>query len=275
MIKNLMTTDPKLIVDCLHEAFSDYAVPMKMPSKYWIDRWEMANISYEYSYGYFDNHQLVGFLLHGLDHWNGNDCFYNMATGVIPTYRGQGIVTKIYEHCKALLSSNKINYGYLEVLTNNKKAIRAYEKAEFKIIDELISYQLSPLKNSNSDFHFSKVEEYNSEKYKHLKHHRLSFEHRDEIINRNPDAFSIFELRQANNCTAYAIVKVSNQNILQFGFLNNNMKRYGIPLFSKLGKEFPTSRIINISKKDLELVNFLNEINFQVFISQYSMQLHY
>jgi len=38
MIKNLIRTDHKDIVDCLHEAFSDYPLPIKMPYDYWKNR---------------------------------------------------------------------------------------------------------------------------------------------------------------------------------------------------------------------------------------------
>ena len=75
MIKSLTHIAVEDIVDALHDAFSDYAIPIRMPVDYWKDRWLMANIDYDLSFGYFDDDTLAGFVLHGIDHWQNEKCF--------------------------------------------------------------------------------------------------------------------------------------------------------------------------------------------------------
>lgn len=274
MIDSLEHTDITTIVDCLHEAFSDYALPMKMPYAYWEKRWLMSNIDYSLSYGYFDNEDLKGFILHGIDFWKGEKCFYNMATGVVPAYRRRGILRDIYKTAFEALGKAGCISGYLEVLCNNEKAIKAYEKSGFEIIDEMHCYvipkeygkDLQPLGVSTSS-------ECNPSKYQQLIHHELSFEHRSDVIKRQPESFSSIELHENGELAAFAIVKDANGNITQFGFRDNELDRYGESLFSALSQHYNGPRLINISIKDEALHDFFRKNRFQALISQYMMRV--
>ncbi len=51
---------------------------------------------------------------------------------VLPEYRGQGINAKVTERLISWSLEQGVEFGYLEVYSENKPAIRAYEKFGFK-----------------------------------------------------------------------------------------------------------------------------------------------
>lgn len=273
MIKDLTSCTHEEIVDCLHDAFSDYALPMKMPYGYWKNRWQMAKLNTDLSYGYFDKDSLKGFILHGIDTWKDETCFYNMATGVVPAYRRKGILSALYKKALPHASKASCTCGYLEVLCNNTKAVKAYEKSGFSIIDKADSFIVSTELQFDLSFRLHAPENWNTKDYEHLIGHDLSFEHRSSVIKRDPDSFECFVLREKDNLAAFAIVKKSNHNMVQFGFLDGNIERYGPSLFGQLVSSHPGLKIINISEKDEALISFFKKYKFRDLISQYIMRV--
>lgn len=274
MIKSLEKTDPVQIINCLHEAFSDYKIPMKMPEEYWLNRWHMAHIDYSLSYGYFEGNTLCGFVLHGIDVFRNLKSFYNMATGVIPEHRGKKIVKQIYSDALDKLRSAGCQLGTLEVLCDNAKAIGAYESTGFKISDKLLSFRFpTELLRIEHSFKIEQLDIWNASKYDPLKHHLLSFEHRNSIVERRPEAFKVYELYDKDILKAYALVKLSNRTLIQFGSLNNALDDYIPALFYSIKEVFPDCRIMNINDKDTQLLEFLEEHKFQFFIDQYAMEI--
>lgn len=273
MIKNLIRTDHKDIVDCLHEAFSDYPLPIKMPYDYWKSRWHMAHLNTALSYGYFTEQRLKGFILHGIDEWGGEKCFYNMATGVVPAYRRKGILNALYE--KALIHASEASCacGYLEVLCNNVKAIKAYEKSGFSIIDKADSFIVATDIQFDKTLQLQSPDKWQAEDYEHMIGHKLSFEHRSSVINRDQDSFSYYELNQDENLLAFATVKNSNHKVVQFGFLDRDIDRYGPSLFGQLSSKYSGLKIVNISEKDEAQISFFKKHKFRNLISQYMMRV--
>lgn len=270
MIKDLSNTDVKEIVDCLHSAFSDYAIPMKMPQEYWQSRWEMVNIDYSLSFGVYDQSRLVGFILHGVDILDGSKTAYNMATGVIPEFRGQRLVKQMYDHSLSALKAAQCASLRLEVLTDNTKAIKAYQSAGFHISDEMLSYQIPlDLKTSNQ-YKLIKRESWSITEYKDWAKHKLSFEHRDIVIERDQDKFNCFELHNDDKVVAYGISKKANDTLVQFAFKasNNSLKT---TFFAALKQKLNQPRIVNISTNNTELIQYFDAQNFHLFIKQYEM----
>jgi len=272
MIKNLENTDPNVIVDCLHEAFSDYVVPMKMPHEYWINRWNAARIDYSLSFGYFDNGKLVGFVLHGIDNREGKLCFFNMGTGVIPSHRGQKIVKQIYDSCYHELLRSGCERGVLEVIQSNEKAIKSYKSVGFELELELISFNGRPLSYTHP-YNFSEVIPERIERYLDLINHNLSWEHTPKTVMYDKSQFTFYEMHKSDETIGFAILKKSNNNVTIFGVKDGNWNKYGAPLFSEIQKKHPEFKIINIDTRDIDLINFFEENKFSVLIKQFEMKL--
>ena len=88
----------------------------------------------------FDKGKLVGFIIHAIDKRNGDYIAFNTGTGVVPEYRGTKIVQSIYEYAIPELKKEGITKCVLEVITENHKAINAYQGVGFNICKHLKCY---------------------------------------------------------------------------------------------------------------------------------------
>ena len=133
VVRHLGNTDFKVIMDCFLVAFENYFVKMPTDPNFYKQRWQAAGVRFNMSYGMFDGTQLVGFIINAVDERHGERIAYNSGTGVIPEYRGQGIVKAIYDYAIPDLIKKGITKCLLEVITENVKAISSYEGVGFKI----------------------------------------------------------------------------------------------------------------------------------------------
>lgn len=136
-IRTLRKTSPVQLVEAILAAFEGYFVPMPADVDYWMMRFKGARVDPDFSFGVFDNEELVAFIIHGIDFHNGIKTAFNTGTGVIPAYRNRQLVSKLYEHALPLLRENGVGKCMLEVITANEKAIRVYEKNGFRSLRKL------------------------------------------------------------------------------------------------------------------------------------------
>lgn len=272
MIKSLIDIDRQLIVDCLHHSFSDYALPMKATTEYWLSRWDAARIDYDLSYGYFYENKFAGFILHGIDIVENKEAFFNMGTGVIPEFRGNRIVKQVYEYCLPILRQKGIEEGYLEVLCDNEKAIKAYQSTGFSISNKLFCYSGLPLEKTHI-YQGSIASQVEIEKYKALSQLHLSWEQTDQTIIFDPSMFTAIELKHGDTLVAFAIIKTSNQNLTQFGVLDQDWGKYGKALFSEVYQHFEKYKLINIDERDEGVNSYLIKNKFPGLLNQYEMKI--
>lgn len=131
-IKNLADTDITEIVECMTKSFENYFVKLPSEVDFWAKRYEVARVDYGLSYGVFDNEKLVAFIIHGIDFHNGKKTAFNTGTGVLEEYRGKKLVDHIYDFSIPKLKANGITKCLLEVIDENHRAIRVYERIGFQ-----------------------------------------------------------------------------------------------------------------------------------------------
>jgi GNAT superfamily N-acetyltransferase len=106
------------------EAFSDYAVPMKMTADALEAMQRRRGFVAEASYGAFDGDRLVGFVLTCVD----GDQIYNSGTGVVPSHRRSRVARQLLD---AVIERVPHTRYVLEMLEDNAKAIAFYRNAGF------------------------------------------------------------------------------------------------------------------------------------------------
>jgi len=121
------------IADVLNASFSDYIVPLNLNIEQLEYKIVTENIHLDLSVGVFSSGQLVGFMLHALQIVDGKLSAYNAATGIIPAYRGRGLVGKMYQYLLPKLKTRAVVQMRLEVIIGNNAAIRAYEKMGYQV----------------------------------------------------------------------------------------------------------------------------------------------
>ncbi|WP_316751959.1 GNAT family N-acetyltransferase [Pedobacter gandavensis] len=139
-IKNLENLDLEKLVAVINLSFSDYIVPLQLTLDQLKSKIAAEDIKLQLSIGVFDADQMVAVMLHGLRDTPNGLTVYNGATGVIPDYRGKGLVRKMYDHLLPELKKLKVQQMVLEVITGNHPAIKAYEKMGYTVARTLNCY---------------------------------------------------------------------------------------------------------------------------------------
>jgi ribosomal protein S18 acetylase RimI-like enzyme len=130
-IRTLTTQHIDDLLEAFNDAFADYMVPFELDAEQLLFKIASENIQLEWSVGFFEKEKLIAFMMHGVRVQSGKTVLYNAGTGVLPEYRGQGLVGKMYNYIRPFLRTNQVEEIVLEVIENNQSAIRAYEKIGF------------------------------------------------------------------------------------------------------------------------------------------------
>lgn len=139
-IRHLTLADKDQLRHTLNAAFADYITPFQLNEEQFAFKLHAESVSLEHSVGVFIADELVAFMLHGLRTQAGKQIVYNSGTGVLPAYRGQGLVGKMYAYTLPIMQEQGIAAMQLEVLEENSSAIRAYEKNGFQIRRKLLCF---------------------------------------------------------------------------------------------------------------------------------------
>lgn len=136
-VNSLESTPIEIIFDCFMTSFESYFVSFPNDLNYFKKRWQATGIDFSYSFGMFDQDKLVGFMLQAIGKYEGQLTAYNAGTGVIPSYRKQGVVAKLYDEAIPILQAKGVEACMLEVIKENEPAIRSYKRIGFKKTAEL------------------------------------------------------------------------------------------------------------------------------------------
>ncbi|SEW29940.1 GNAT family N-acetyltransferase [Chitinophaga arvensicola] len=123
-------TTPDLC-NTFNAAFSDYIVPLHLTPSILEQKMQGENLLRDYSIGAFAGQQLGGFILHAVDNKEHPTVLYNGGTGIIPAYRGQHLVQKMYDQFIPVYQDKGIRKIVLEVISTNLPAIKAYTNTGF------------------------------------------------------------------------------------------------------------------------------------------------
>jgi ribosomal protein S18 acetylase RimI-like enzyme len=125
------------------EAFSDYAMDAsRVTEESLLARAAKNAVDFDLSVGAFDDGRMVGFVLIGVDLWQGGLAAFDAGTGIVPEFRGEGLAKRMFDHALPGLRARGVTRFLLEVLKENERAIRAYRKAGFKTTREFACYAL-------------------------------------------------------------------------------------------------------------------------------------
>ncbi|MEL6193247.1 MAG: GNAT family N-acetyltransferase [Bacteroidota bacterium] len=120
------------LMECFLEAFDGYFVKMPEDHDYYRERWKAAGVDYSWCFGISNGDKLAGFIIHAMGDKRKGLTAFNTGTGVIPAYRGRKLVNQIYQEAIPALKAGGIHRSQLEVISQNEKAIKAYERVGFK-----------------------------------------------------------------------------------------------------------------------------------------------
>ncbi len=274
--KTLENTSTVKLLEVFNLAFSDYVVPLSLTIEQLEDKIKSDNIKLEFSVGAFDNNQLVAFILHGYNIEDEVKKIYNAGTGVIPLYRGNKLTAKMYEYIMPVLNENNIDKIILEVITENKVAIKIYEKIGFKTIRHLNCLKgLINISNPINDFEIRILEKYDWAKFKHFWDFNPSWQNSISAVE-NLKKYNIsIGVYENEILLGYIIYNPKLKRIHQLS-VDKNCRRRGIgrQLLKYISTNYETEiSINNIDYTSPDVIQFMYNAGMKGFIKQYEMEL--
>ena len=237
---------------------------------YYKQRWKIAKVDFNLSYGMFDDEKLIGFIINAVDERNGTKIAFNTGTGVLPEYRGKKIVKSIYDYAISDLKMNGITKCSLEVITENCKAIKYYQSIGFEICKTLECY------SGNINLKISeKVEldkgSYDTFDWNNLPNQDLySWDFHSRTIKSGD--YSYYQIIKDNLPESYFVINPKNGYLAQFEILEENKGNWN-RLFNGIKNISETIKIINIDKRLSEKIEFINSIGLSKTVNQYEMEM--
>ncbi|MEM9076205.1 MAG: GNAT family N-acetyltransferase [Bacteroidota bacterium] len=269
-IRSLQNIEFNTIIACFLEAFAGYFVQMPTDAAYYRDRWQRAKVDYSLSFGMFDAERLVGFVIHAVDKRNGKLVAYNTGTGVVPEYRGNGIVDALYAHALPLLQKRGIESCTLEVITKNAPALKVYQRIGFKISKQYHCYHGDISKmEKRIDFTCKKAD------FAHFDWNRTnqaSYSWDNHIESIRNGGFELHTVYGENQLESFFVISAEAHYLAQFDVLNGDDDSWE-RLFLAIREVSQTVKINNVDTLLRDKVTHLNQLGLKNTIDQYEMEL--
>ncbi|GAE01478.1 acetyltransferase [Clostridium botulinum B str. Osaka05] len=271
-------------IETLHEtflnAFSDYQVKMDLPILKFQYMLQRRGYVAKASIGAFNDETLVGFVLNGVRNWDGKLTAYDTGTGVIETYRKQGITSNMLLNVRQLFKEMGVEQYLLEVIQSNTSALQLYKKQGFKILRDFECFHLDKNKyNPITTYKIEHVNMINSNDWRELTElwdFVPSWQNSIDSINAVSDAFIYSIVRLDDNIVGYGVIDKKTGDIPQIA-VNKNYRRKGIArsIFADLIKntESYNINVINVDGRYKSMKDFLLKLGFECGVSQYEMIL--
>jgi hypothetical protein len=261
-IKSLENTSPLEIYQCFKSAFTDYVIPLELDQNMTLERWKLAGVDYQKSYGAFDNGECIGFILN----LNLGDTLYNFGTGVTPAHRGKQLVTKIYEKLP------KFDYYSLEVIKENVRAFHLYQKLGFVIERELISVTgtLEITEETNKNLTYRVLPLSYNPSHEAIRLFNLSAENSMATLMLHPTHYELHEIKAQNELKAYAIYHPATASLRGIGAAASIAENLD-QLFIKMKLSGEKVRVMNIDLKARTVLDYFQERGLEILVAQYEM----
>jgi ribosomal protein S18 acetylase RimI-like enzyme len=263
------------------EAFSDYVFPFALTEEQFKNHIILNGVDLTRTVGCVAGDRLVGFSLNGFGEWNGKPTVYDAGTGVIPSFRRQGISDEMFEMIIPEFRSQGIKQFLLEVITENHGAVKLYEKLGFKRVRELSLLQCDkPIADARPDGSNIQLKQLDAPDWNIFSKFWIgkpSWQNSKEAIDRSSDKKRIVAAYADGECAGYVIFSSNFGRIAQMA-VGKEFSRRGIG--RRLAQAVQRStvpgysiQVINADKVIPDVNAFFESLGFYERLSQYEMML--
>lgn len=282
-IETLEKTGITTIHETFKEAFADYQIDISyMTLEVMTRRFTKNGFRPDLSVGIFDKGELKGFTIVGTGIFKNSRTAYDIMTGLVKDYRGQGLANKMFDLIKTKMKTQAINKFCLEVLQENEAAIKAYEKTGFIKARKFNCYSLNLVELKQAK-HIQTIVFIDHAKKSDLDYFvksldwEPSWENHFESIKRIPDQVDIFVARSLNKniglLVYYPTIKWILGLVVDPAYRNKGVASSLLEyLVLNLSPEVEKIHLINVLEDDIGMNNFLIKSGFKEYTRQFEMQ---
>lgn len=274
-IITLENTDLQSIVAVLNESFADYIIPLQLTVEQLEQKIAAENIQLNLSIGVVSERKLVGFMLHAFNNTDGNVAVYNAATGVVPEFRGKGLVAMMYEALLPKLQELEVKTMLLEVIVGNDSAIRAYEKMGYRVNRTLDSFKGGvAVAAENKNLEVRECVNLDWERLKSFWTTSPSWQASAQTLDNSKDRLSVLGAYEDGELVGYVAFYASLARIQQLAVVPNQ-RRTGVAtkLIEAMKAAVGSSEIAinNVDHEAEEVIAFLQRMGLTYRLSQFEM----
>jgi GNAT superfamily N-acetyltransferase len=270
-VKNLAGLDFNELLACFLKSFENYYVKMPTDSQYYHDRWTLAKVDFNLSYGMFENEKLVGFIINAIDKRNGVKTAYNAGTGVLPEFRGKKIIKAIYDFAIPDLRKNGITRCTLEVITKNKPALKSYQGVGFSIQKNYKCFQGKIELQQNGEVTLQEMNKNKIDWQALPRQGFYSWENQGASIENGNFKFCF--VTNDDKPESFFVINPVTGYLPQFDIINNENKGWD-RLFQGIKQVSENIKINNIDDRLTSKINYVNSIGLVNYVDQYEMELN-
>ena len=268
IIKNLAGVPLEKIVACLTIAFEGYFVQMPSDVDFWRNRYKGARVDFELSFGAFKDNKLVGFIINGVDYLEGKLTAFNTGTGVIPAFRGQQVVDRLYAFAIPFFEEKGITNCALEVIQENARAIKVYERIGFAKKRSLNTYK-GTITSELQNVDIQAVD------FQNLlrglpDHDYYAWDFSNEALLLLKDTYTTYLVHRPNKkAVGYFVINSTNGTVAQLDSSDADLPY----LLSGIQQIAPAIRIVNVDEKRTKLIQNLLHCGLENTINQFEMEM--
>ncbi|GET35053.1 acetyltransferase [Prolixibacter bellariivorans] len=266
------------LFNAFHSAFADYEISIsKEELRLMLVR---RGFDASLSVGAFDGDRLVSFILNGTGTFQGLPTAYDTGTGTAKSYRGQGLVTRLFNESLPALREAGIKQYLLEVLQNNDKAISLYKRLGFEVTRSFHYYRQSqsqltlPPKALLEGFSLQETSLPADDIAESFADFHPSWQNTIEAFHRNPETFYCVTCCHEGIPVGYGISEFETGDISWLS-VDKRHRRIGIgtALLKSLLEKITTeqAKVVNTASDAESLNAFLEVCGFPLGGKQYEM----
>lgn len=262
-IKPLTDVAIQDVVECLTKAFDGYFVTMPSDVQFWESRFSNSRVDMSLSWGAFDEDKLVGFAVNAIDLQHSIMTAFNTGTGVLPAYRGNQLVDKMYDFGMESLVKGGVKRCSLEVIDRNDAAIKVYERIGFRQKSKLFCYKGTLERSNEVDVSEVEIDETNAQRYDQ----KYSWDNTYKTIKRAGDTYKCFLVTIQSQHVGYFIINPITGYIAQLEAVQDDWKS----LFQGVSQINAAVKINNIREDRKSLLSHVEILGFENTINQIDM----
>lgn len=256
-------------------SFLNSIAPFQLTKEEFEQKIKNESIDFKLSAGAFIEGKLVGFIMHAKDLIHNEWVAYNAGTGVDPDFRGNKIISKLYDFIIPIIKSNGIDKIQLEVITENAKAFSIYERIGFKINRELNCYKGLIDKKGEHKYEIRVLRNYDWQTMKSFWSIQPSWQNEITAVNHSFDKNTSLGIYDREILLGYVIYNPISNKILQLA-IDKKQRRKGLgrQLLEHISEHNNKDLLLNnVDNSVEEVTSFFQYLGLDIRLKQYEMSL--